>query len=302
MIPSISTIIFSFDRALQLELLLRSIRTYDIFSALFVNIIYSSTDSDFETSYNELIGNYPEYNWIKEMKKKSLQLPIESFYWHNFYWWFKNKYNRFSESNFKLLLKKLVKESSSDCVMFLTDDSIFLRNIFVPQSSLELILNNPDKYSFSLRHGINITGGNYTSKDSGICWNIYEKQEHPEWSHPFSVDGHIYSKRLIDRLINKTIHNSPNTLEAHLACYIKEKKILANVFSNKLSCLYGFELNRVQTISDNNNLNISTKYLNSFFAKGYRLKVEFNLEENKYFRPDKYDAFLVKENDLINLH
>ena len=186
--------------------------------------------------------------------------------------------------------------------MFLTDDSVFFRNINVPQSSTELISRNPDKYSFSLRHGTNITGGNYILKESNITWNIYEKQEHPEWSYPFSVDGHIYSKRMIDLLINKIILNNPNTLEAHLACYIKEKKILSHVFSNKLSCLYGFELNRVQTISDNNNLNISTKYLNSFFTKGYRLKVEFDMEENKYFRPDKYDAFLVKENDLIKIH
>ena len=288
---------------MQLELLLRSIKIYDVSKTLFISIIYSSTDSDFETSYNELISNYPEYNWIKETKlKKQFVFPVLPFYWHNFYWWLKNKYNRFSESNFKLLLKKLVKESSSDYVMFLTDDSIFLRNIFVPQSSLDSISNNPDKYSFSLRHGTNITGGNYTSKDSSICWNIYEKQEHPEWSYPFSVDGHIYSKRLIDRLINKIILHNPNTLEAHLACFIKEKKMLSHVCSNKSSCLYGFELNRVQTISDNNNLNISTKYLNSFFTKGYRLQVEFNLEENKYFRPNQYDAFLVKGNDIVKIH
>ena len=82
----------------------------------------------------------------------------------------------------------------------------------------------------------------------------------------------------------------------------KRKKNVVSVFSNKLSCLYGFEFNRVQTISDNNNLNISTNYLNSCFAKGYRLKVEFDIIENKYFRPDKYDAFLIKENDIVKIH
>ena len=66
----IDTIIFSLDRALQLELLLRSIKIYDVSKTLFISIIYSSTDSDFETSYNELISNYPEYNWIKETKRK----------------------------------------------------------------------------------------------------------------------------------------------------------------------------------------------------------------------------------------
>ena len=59
-----------------------------------------------------------------------------------------------------------MNENQSDYIMFLTDDSEFFRNIYVPQSSFELIFGNPDKYSFSLGHGANIAGGNYILKES----------------------------------------------------------------------------------------------------------------------------------------
>ena len=117
---------------------------------------------------------------------------------------------------------------------------IFFRNIYIPQSSLELILNDPNKYSFSLRHGTNIVGGNYILKESNINWNIYEKQEQPEWSYPFSVDGHIYSKRIIDRLINKIIFKNPNTLEAHLCLLYKRKKNIVICFFKQIKLPFWF--------------------------------------------------------------
>ena len=107
MIPSISTIIFSLDRAMQLELLLDSIANYDETKILELSIVFASSTTEFSLGYNKLIEKYPTLNWIKQTKSNNRFLfPLLPFYWHNFYWWLKNKYNRFSQSNFKLLSKK----------------------------------------------------------------------------------------------------------------------------------------------------------------------------------------------------
>ena len=39
--------------------------------------------------------------------------------------------------------------------MFLTDDSIFYKEVKLPEGSVEPLLSNPKKYSLSLRLGLN---------------------------------------------------------------------------------------------------------------------------------------------------
>jgi len=270
------TIIFSFDRAIQLELLLQSIERYDRQNTLKVSVLFAYSTNDHLKSYAALQQKYPSVNWVAEERfKKRMVLPIFPAYWHNYYWWLKYSYSRVYSSHFRQQVLDLIRNQSEETVMFLTDDSMFFRDFSIPDLALCKISEHPSIASFSLRHGKNIGGGNFVELHDSLYWNIYDPQEHPEWSFPFSIDGHIYSKLFIERSFSKVWFKNPNTLEGNIACYVKEKKLLSTVYGNKESSLVGFELNRVQTISNNNNLNISSNYLNTLFSNGYRKEDSF---------------------------
>jgi hypothetical protein len=291
---NICTIIFSFDRAMQLSLLLKSIVQYDIFNNLNINILFCCSSSDYKKAYKKLQSQYPQFGWIEEtiFNKPKLNSDFDFFYWHNFYWWLKYKHLRKNKSNFKQIILQILCGNRNKQAMFLTDDSVFYRNIEIPNIQDE-------KTAFSLRHGKHLAGGEYKKTENSIEWNVYENDETTDWGYPFSVDGHIYNKAALLKIIRKIILNNPNTMEGNIACYFKEKHLFPQMKANKCSCLAGFELNRVQSVADNHHLGISQEQLNRYFLDGYQLQIQFNTAQIQYFRPEiKFVCVQKKENRI----
>ncbi len=297
----VNTIIFSFDRAMQLELLLDSIARYDENKILEISIIYNTSTTEFVRGYEKLITKYPTLNWIKETKSRIL-LPFLPLYWHNYYWWLRYKHNRWTNSNFRTIVLEVLSNSRSEFVMFLTDDSLFFQNIILNLEAIQKVKDDPLNTCYSFRHGCNIFGGNINRTDVLIKWKRDDDHLHPEWSYPFSVDGHIYEVETLKRILYKVIFKNPNTLEGNVACYVNEKKLFNNQIANIQSCLLGFELNRVQSISANNNLNISNISLNKLFLSGYQLQLKYLLEKPHFFRPEIQSVAAIKNNDSILLY
>jgi len=298
----IRTIIFSFNRPIQLELLLKSIVKYDSFHFLKVSVLYGFSSSEYEAGYQKLMEQFPNVFWIREQKhSKTTVWPFFPLYWRNYYWWLKYKSSRYAESNFKYQLIQMLDWFQEELVMFLTDDSMFYKTISIPAFAVRSIQEKPEMYSFSLRHGENIEGGHFQYTNKLLQWNIYSGQDHHEWNYPFSVDGQVYGKSFIQRVIRKVNFKNPNSLEGNIACFIKDMHLLPIVFCNPVSCLVGFELNRVQNYCMNNNLNIDSKYLNSLFIDGYSMEINFDNNENSFFRPLKFQVNAVRENELLNI-
>lgn len=299
----ITTIIFSFDRAMQLELLLNSIVNYDEKKILSLNILFNSSTPEFLLGYNKLIQKYPTLNWISETKTKNHFVPpCLPFYWHNYYWWLKYKHNRWTNSNFKAKVIEIISNSQSKFVMFLTDDSLFFKKIILDSEVIQKVKDNPLNTCFSFRHGGNIYGGNISKTDDFIKWRRNDHHSHPEWSYPFSVDGHIYDRGVLTKILKKVIFKNPNTLEANVACYVNENKLFNNHIANLQSCLLGFELNRVQSISANNNLNIINIDLNKLYLSDYQLQIKYRLNKPHLFRPEIQIVTATKNNESILLY
>jgi hypothetical protein len=298
----INTIIFSFNRAIQLDLLLRSIVIHDEKKMLSVTVLYACSGQKYEQGYDVLKERFPQVQFIREEKfAPRFVLPFFPMYWHNYFWWIKYKHTRTVSGNFRKQLISLIADSEKEYVMFLTDDSMFYKSITILQPVLADIRKRPLQHSFSLRHGNNIMGGNFSYRNALLNWNVFGRHDHPEWSHPFSVDGHIYSKRFILKAFRKVWFKNPNTLECNIACYVKEKKFLSTVFSNKKSALVGFELNRVQDVNENHNLNIDNNYLNVLFNEGYHMRISFDESANTLFRPSSFRVDVCRERYLINI-
>ena len=299
----ILAIIFSFDRAMQLELLLESIFKYDATKQFDLHVVYASSSTDFEKGYELIKSKFSTIQWHKETSFKERKVwPLFPLYWRNYYWWLKYKYSRTVKSNFRSLVLSVMDESKNDSVMFLTDDSMFVNPIDIQPELMQKLELNGQSYSYSLRHGKNILGGNYAEMRDFIEWDITKKHDHSEWSYPFSVDGHIYNKKILLHIYRKVIFKNPNTLEGNVACYIRDKKLFKKVLANKQSYLLGFELNRVQTISDNNNLNISSKTLNDLYLEGFHLNLDFTLTAKHLFRPMLNRVVASKNNQTILLY
>jgi len=283
----VSVIIFSFNRAMQLALLLESICQYDVNKFLNINILYTYSTGSYQEAYTKLQSRYPQFNWIEETSVSSLQFSgsFDFFYWHNIYWWLKNKKLRKKKNNFKSAIMQTLLRSKDEFTMFLTDDSLFYREIQISQSQLQKLRKSPLVYSFSLRHGAHQDGGLYDELSDTIQWNVNRNDFSTDWGYPFSIDGHIYEKNVIQQIIQQILFNNPNTMEGNIACFIKEKRYFLQIIAMKNSCLVGFELNQVQTVVANHHLGISQEELNRYFLDGYSLQIEFDKTNIKYFRP-----------------
>jgi len=299
----IQVVIFSFNRALQLDSLIESILRYDNSKSFETIVLYSYSSNVYKKSYDLLKKKYPSIVWKEENTEKiqKLNFDFNYFHLHNWYWWLKYPMLRMKKSNFKRLLLKTIEESKHDFLMFLTDDSLFYREIIIPQESIQRMIDTSGKTSLSLRHGVNLKGGVYTIEKDVIQWDIKDNDEKTDWGYPFSVDGHIYLKNKILPALKKTIFNNPNTLESNLCSHVKKRQLFPYLIANRESCLIGFELNRVQDVFPNNHLNISSEILNNYFLNNYSLDIDYCLEKDFQFHPKIKSIKVIKGNEKITL-
>ncbi len=267
-------IIFSFNRACQLNTLLESARNYIKNIDVQLNVVYNSSDDFYEQGYTLLRKNYPDVQFIKETISNTSKFLSdgEYGYWRNYYNFFKYP-ARVKGSSFKQNVSDILHSGNEDLVFFLTDDSVFTSEPFIDPEVSQILKKSPADSMFSFRHGLNLAdtpkeslyhAGNY------IHYEVMQKDS-PHWTYKFSVDGHVYSREFIKKMSDKILYSNPNSFEAFLNTYAVKNNYFKNIYFNTSTTLVGFELNRVQSFSDNNNLNFSTEKLNSYFINGYTL-------------------------------
>lgn len=239
-------IIFSKDRAMQLEALFSSIRdnAAGFFNELYV--VYKATDRKYRYSYEVIKEDYPEVNFIKEV---DFQLNIES-----------------------------CLETRCRFTMFLTDDDI----IFRPINRQCLTMLDSRVICFSFRLGVNISycysndkpnrlNAFYESGDF-IAWD-WTKEE-LDFAYPLSVTAHLFRTKVIKNLLEDIYYPSPNIMEGKLQSKLNQ---IPNIMvANEYSSIVGVPANRVNI--DTNNRNglshpYSTQELNEMFRSNKRIDI-----------------------------
>jgi hypothetical protein len=257
-------IIFSKNRPMQLDALIRSLRLH-MTGLNKLHIVYASSDDRFASAYKDVSARHQGPDCIFHVESK--------------------------ESNFNLLVKRILCEVYSRTLFFLVDDIIVTRDIdlriYSAFADTEVIP--------SLRLGRNITW-NYmgqtrlpnppSSKVSispsqvqypvanhlgdMMAWRWRSGQG--DWGYPLSVDGNIFVTNRIREIILQLVFNSPNTLEAELQPY-------ANSFSQgwgicrSLSSIVNLPLNRVQIDFDNRFGDVPSEYLLEKWFDGLQIDV-----------------------------
>ena len=218
---SISCIIFSFDRPLQLDATLRSLKLH-LERQIEIRIIYRCSNKKISEYYDDIQLRYPDVVLINEEKQ-----------------------------GFRNTLIQAVTNLCTDKIFFLVDDIIFIRKL-----PLHDMLSFDSKWFVpSLRLGLSLTRC-YTlncsqprppflpSPDSR--WLIWEwRLGEADWGYPLSVDGNIFDRVEFLQMIKGIEFKAPNSLEKNLQVFLPNFQARFGI-SAQLPCLVNIPCNRVQ--------------------------------------------------------
>ncbi|MFA5696161.1 MAG: hypothetical protein WC917_01710, partial [Bacilli bacterium] len=176
----IQTIIFSKNRACQLELLLRGLNISS-------TVIYKA-DHGFENGYNKIVQMYPKVNFVREKV-------------------------------FKEQLIECIDESIK-YTLFLVDDDVSLGNFDENCKEFKEFNENKNILCLSLRIGPNHRFGNIPTLDGNKWeWEQYRFNRNyhiRNWGFPMSVTSHIFRTEDILPIIEDNEFKTPNFLEGVL--------------------------------------------------------------------------------------
>lgn len=199
----ITSIVFSKDRPLQLDLCLRSI------------------EKNFPVSNTVVLHNY-SYEYADSLSTLASEHPGVSFFAQ-------------TESIYQDILD-ITHQSENKFVCFLTDDDIVYKRVPINPESYKNIFAAPEVVCFSLRLGHNInTRYHFGVKYKDICERFHTIENlifiprttygyGSYWSYSHSVDGHIFRKKDIVKMFSEieylnrlfNYRQTPNEVESQM--------------------------------------------------------------------------------------
>lgn len=235
-----NVIVFSKDRACQLDLLLRSMkRFWKEFLDIEIHVMYRYVDQSFKAGYDKLIALCP----FKNVK------------WHKRY-------------DFRVELLKYVNPSDQFTVFF-PDDCVFKEPFSTACSQFDRFVVDKDVLCFSLRLSPRTTRCLMMGIDNdmpvfqykGFQWQGLKG----DFGYPMSVDGHIFRTSDLMPILRKYDYHNPSELEIAM-CLEPPKRPFMQCLD--LSPVMNLPLNQVQDMWINPHGNVTAQSLNEKFLNG----------------------------------
>ncbi|GIM47102.1 hypothetical protein DNHGIG_26510 [Collibacillus ludicampi] len=247
-------VIFSKDRAMQLDATIRSLMLHcRDHQQLVLKVLYTTSNPYMENQYHELIRTYDTVEFIKEHEFKSELLSSVADYPY---------------------------------VLFLVDDNLFVRDFSV-MDLIHSLETHHDVLGFSLRLGNNTDYcyplarkqklPAFLAVDHGFLKYNWTQAEY-DFAYPLEVSSSLYRVDDILPLLIQTEFSNPNTLESGLAAYANRFVSQKNfIMCNQQSITFCNPLNVVQNVFHNragNRSHYSVHELRKMFDQGFRIDVE----------------------------
>ena len=278
-------IVFSFNRAIQLDALINSIFNKWKDVEILIDVIYSSSDEVFENGYSllkERLMKHGNVHFHKENKKK---FPKWSFTeltnLYNLKLLYLCPFLRGRRTDFRDILISILKETIAPCTMFLTDDSVFIKDIRWGNDIEQWIGIDERQHQYSYRHGLELIPDVPLDTDNNSIiflnekvyeWSFSAFKKNNHWGYNFSLDAHVYGTKFIYRLLNHASFSNPNTLESCVGLHVGKKNLLTIGRCGEYICILSYPINVVQKVFKNAALNASPRTLNDYYLKGYILE------------------------------
>ena len=252
-------IIFSYNRPLQLNTLLKSLKKF-FDSKIKINILYRTSSEIMNNSYEKLISNYESTKKINFIRQNG----------------------SFKKSLLELL-NEIKKETSKELdLLFFVDDQILFEEVKIdslkklsrlaPISTLRIGLNT--EWSYNLNKKQNLKAYKYIVKENCIFW--YPKFRRDDISYVFSFDGSTIPLGLFEKFSKYLYYRGPNSLETSM----NYGDIIYKILKQKVSSFYGQKvinivISKVQNETDNRGSFININKLNDLFIKNWELKLNY---------------------------
>jgi len=234
-------IIFSKNRACQLELLLRSL---DInVKDKNVCVIFTS-DPDYFAAYNRVIALYPKVRFVVQ-------------------------------TNFK---SNVLSSMSKEHVLFLVDDEVMVGSFSEACPEFAEFQTNQDILCVNLRMGRNYDYDFLKDKQVPIpefqngTWE-WKKYRH-DWGYPMAVGSHIFRTKDLLPVLERIEFDNPNTLESGMRGTI-DKPLMIGFERGKI---VNIPVNRVGSVP-NRIGNITASQLNDKFMRRYLINLHPLIKE-----------------------
>lgn len=259
-----SGIVFSKDRPLQLDALIRSY-VANVSPIAPLSIIFSASSTRYEDAYVQLAAVHggPNVRFVSEREA----------------------------GGFRSSLLSLLDEGTGDVIFFLVDDIVFTE----PVDMALMARYTQMGFIPSLRLGRNISWS-YTRQCpqplppfkvviQGLGQSELHGNSHPrllawtwrsgtiDWRYPLSVDGNLFTAREIEDLIKCSDFVAPNSLEQALQAHIGPLLNRWGICHEK-SRLVNIPINRVQDVIQNLHGDIHQDQLLQMWCEGLRLDIE----------------------------
>jgi hypothetical protein len=249
----ITVIIFSKDRAFQLDALLRSmIKHMSPLDQLSVYTLFTFSNENLRKGYVHVF-------------QKSYHKQFGQFQWC-------------MQRNFRTDLIGILSQVQTDLLFFLVDDIIVTTPIdFTNFHAFEYFNNHPQEVlTCSMRMGKNITKEPYPDFIEETDFLLWQWPPSGRlWHYPMSVDAHIFRCSDMIPYIQQLQFRAPNTLEGAMVRSIQTFEHKPRVCSPMHSVLFNNPLNRVQTENQNWHGNVSEHDLNDKFLAGECMDIDF---------------------------
>ena len=229
---NICSIIFSKDRAMQLNAFLSSYITL-VANYKSIYILYKCSNIRHEKSYEDL-------------KKMYINEPFIFI----------------KEENFRTQLLNILKQENAKNTLFYVDDMIFTR----PIDYGEIKDIDTNKYTLVLTRGEDLTYSVVLNKPlkvptfkryspNFVSFDWFEYNEFSDWQYPLGVSGYMFGREECLVMLENIMFKGPNSLEGNMQLFIslsKQKKGLCPLLVSAV-CVHA---NLVQTEGTNNILGV----------------------------------------------
>lgn len=245
-------IIFSYDRPLQLYLLLESMQSY-MCSVDTITIIYRASNSSFDQAYQEIQHDFP-YVIMWQQGTHPYQ-------------------------DFKPLTLRALERSPRPYVLFAVDDNVVKDTVDLGEC-IEA-LEKTGAYGFYLRLGKNLTYCLPYRCQQAVppCISVYKdiygwhfNRGTYDWAYPHTVDMALYRKQDVIQQLHRLSFTYPNTLECAWNGY-------AGSYMHRMGLCYeqskimNIPLNRVQPDFKSYSMEIDAETLLHIFNEGKKIDI-----------------------------
>jgi hypothetical protein len=244
---STDILVFSKDRACQLDLLLTSIEERGS-SFGNVSVIYRSSDQKFSDAYDKCKSAHASVNFIEEV-------------------------------NFQNQVKSWLNDSKRSSTVMLSVDDDVLRDYVNFEEVSQILVNNPQIICYSPKLGLQLTQC-YSLNQPQIVPNgnvingyfLWEwRNAVHDWQYVFSVGGHVFRTAEIAAWVSSFNFSNPNNLEDSIQRIKNHFVVPSAAISHVVSKMINTPMNRVQNTHANRCGDISHIELNENYLEGRRL-------------------------------